>query len=196
MGDVTTIFAGNRAVSNTEDFIIGHSKSVRGMINLVGIQSPGLSSVPAIADMVEDLVREVGDGLNFEIRDNYIPTREEPVILRELPYEERAKLIAENPDYGTIICRCETVSRGEILDAIHRPIPATNMDAIKRRVRAGMGRCQGGFCGPRIVGILEKELGISPLEVTKRGKTSYILSMKAKELALQEGGSSNEKVIL
>ena len=89
------------------------------------------------------------------------------VILRELPYEERAKFIAENPDYGTIICRCETVSKGEILDAIRRPIPATNLDAIKRRVRAGMGRCQGGFCGPRVVGILEKELGISP-DVYKR----------------------------
>ena len=196
MGDVTTIFAGNRAASNTEDFIIGHAKSVRGMINLIGIQSPGLSSVPAIADLVEELVREVGGSLDFNVRDDYTPTRPKPVILRDLPYEERAKLIAENPDYGTIICRCETVSRGEILDAIRRPIPATNIDAIKRRVRAGMGRCQGGFCGPRIVGILEKELGISPLEVTKRGKSSYILFMKAKELALQEGGSSNEKVKL
>ena len=196
MGDVTTIFAGNRAVSNTEDFIIGHSKTVRGMINLIGIQSPGLSSVPAIANMVEDLVREVGDDLNFNIKDDYNPKRPKPIILRELPYEERAKFIAENPDYGTIICRCETVSKGEILDAIRRPIPATNLDAIKRRVRAGMGRCQGGFCGPRVVGILEKELGISPLEVTKRGKSSYILSMRAKELALQEGGSSDEKVIL
>ena len=186
MGDVTTIFAGNRAVSNTEDFIIGHSKTVRGMINLIGIQSPGLSSVPAIADMVEDLVREVGDDLNFNIKDDYNPKRPNPVILRELPYEERAKFIAENPDYGTIICRCETVSKGEILDAIRRPIPATNLDAIK----------QGGFCGPRVVGILEKELGISPLEVTKRGKSSYILSMRAKELALHEGGSSDEKVIL
>lgn len=173
-----------------------NSKTVRGMINLIGIQSPGLSSVPAIADMVEDLVREVGDDLNFNIKDDYNPKRPKPVILRELPYEERAKFIAENPDYGTIICRCETVSKGEILDAIRRPIPATNLDAIKRRVRAGMGRCQGGFCGPRVVGILEKELGISPLEVTKRGKSSYILSMRAKELALQEGGSSDEKVIL
>ena len=196
MGDVTTIFAGNRAASNTEDFIIGHSKTIKGMINLIGIQSPGLSSAPAIADMVEGLVREVGTDLDFNIKDNYIATRPKPVILRDLPYEERARFIAENPEYGTMICRCETVSRGEILDAIRRPIPATNLDAIKRRTRAGMGRCQGGFCGPRIVSILEKELGISPLEVTKRGKTSYILSMKAKELALQEGGVSHEKVIL
>ncbi|MDD2980360.1 MAG: NAD(P)/FAD-dependent oxidoreductase [Hespellia sp.] len=196
MGDVTTIFAGNRAASNTEDFIIGHSKNVRGMINLIGIQSPGLSSVPAIADMVEDLVREVGENLNFGIKDYYNPTRPKPIVLRELSYQERADYIAENPDYGTIICRCETVSKGEILDAIRRPIPATDLDAIKRRTRAGMGRCQGGFCGPRVVGILEKELGISPLEVTKKGKDSYILSMQAKELALQEGGSSNEKVIL
>ncbi len=195
IGDVTTTFAGLRAVSNTEDFIIAHAKTVRGMINLVGIQSPGLSSAPAIAQMVEELVREVGEGLDFSARENYIVGRPEPIILNKLSYEERSILIAKNPDYGQIICRCESISKGEILDAIRRPIPATNLDAIKRRTRAGMGRCQGGFCGPRVVSILEKELGISPLDVTKRGKGSKIVAMRAKELALQEGGS-NEKIKL
>lgn len=195
MKDVTTTFAGLRAVSNTEDFIIAHAKTVRGMINLAGIQSPGLSSAPAIAEMVEELVREIGEDLDFSEKENYIVGRPEPIILNKLSYEERSKLIAKNPDYGQIICRCESISKGEILDAIRRPIPATSLDAVKRRTRAGMGRCQGGFCGPRVVSILEEELGISPLDVTKRGKGSKILAMRAKELALQEGGN-NEKIKL
>lgn len=195
MGDVTTTFAGLRAASNTEDFIISHAKTVRGMINLIGIQSPGLSSAPAIAEMVEGLVREIGDSLDFTERTDYVPGRPKPVILNRLSYEERSQLIAENPDYGQIICRCESISRGEILDAIRRPIPALTMDGIKRRTRAGMGRCQGGFCGPQVVSILEQELGISPLEITKRGRNSKILAMRAKELALQEGGS-HEKIEL
>lgn len=195
MGDVTTTFAGLRAVSNTEDFIIAHAKTVRGMINLAGIQSPGLSSAPAIAEMVEELVRELGEDLDFSEKEKYIVGRPAPIILNKLSYEERSVLIAKNPDYGQIICRCESISKGEILDAIRRPIPATSLDAVKRRTRAGMGRCQGGFCGPRVVSILEKELGISPLDVTKRGKGSKILAMRAKELALQEGGS-NEKIKL
>lgn len=195
MGDVTTTFSGLRAVSNTEDFIIAHAKTVRGLINLAGIQSPGLSSAPAIAEMVEGLVREVGQDLDWSEKKDYVIGRPEPIVLNKLSYEERSQLIAENPDYGQIICRCESISKGEILDAIRRPIPATSLDSIKRRTRAGMGRCQGGFCGPRVVGIIEQELGISPLEVTKRGKESRILAMRAKELALQEGGS-HEKIKL
>ena len=195
MGDVTTTFAGLRAASNTEDFIIGHAKTVRGMINLIGIQSPGLSSAPAIADMVEGLVREVGDELDFSEKSDIIVGRPKPIRLNQMSYEERAALIQERPEYGQIICRCEGISKGEILDAIRRPIPAMTLDGIKRRTRAGMGRCQGGFCGPRVVAILEEELGISPLDVTKRGRGSKILSMRAKELALQEGGS-HEKIKL
>ena len=165
------------------------------MINLAGIQSPGLSSAPAIAEMVEELVREVGEDLDFSEKADYVVGRPAPIILNKLSYEERSQLIAQNPDYGQIICRCESISKGEILDAIRRPIPATCLDAVKRRTRAGMGRCQGGFCGPRVVSIIEKELGISPLDVTKRGRDSRILAMRAKELALQEGGS-HEKIKL
>lgn len=197
MGDVTTTFAGLRAVADTEDFIIAHAKTVRGMINLAGIQSPGLSSAPAIAKRVEELVREIGEDLDFTEKQDYVEGRPEPIVLSRYSYEDRSRLIAENPDYGQIICRCEMVSKGEILDAIRRPIPAVCLDAVKRRTRAGMGRCQGGFCGPRITSILEEELGMSPLEVTKRGRESTILVMKAKELALapQEGGS-HEKIKL
>ena len=196
MGEVITAFAGLRSASNTEDFIISHARTVRGMINQVGIQSPGLSSAPAISEMVEKLVREVGDGLDFTEKPDYNPKRPAPVVLRNMDPEERSAFIKDNPEYGQIICRCETISRGEILDAIRRPIPALNLDAIKRRTRAGMGRCQGGFCGPRVVGILEEELGIAPLDITKRGGRSNILLGRTKDLSLLEGGIDDEKIRL
>lgn len=196
MGDVITTFTGLRAAATNEDFIIGYAKTVKGFINVAGIQSPGLSSCPAIAMMVEDLVRGLHFDLSFIEKTNYRIDRPKPIVLRDLSYEERSELIQKNPDYGTIICRCETVSKGEIIDAIHRPIPATNLDAVKRRTRAGMGRCQGGFCGPRVLDILEHELNISPLEVTKRGKGSYVLAIKNKDLSLQEAGKRNEKIKL
>ncbi|AKA67962.1 NAD(P)/FAD-dependent oxidoreductase [Clostridium scatologenes] len=196
MGDVITTFSGLRAAATSEDFIIGYAKTVKGFINVAGIQSPGLSSSPAIASMVEDLVRGLNYDLNFTEKKNYRRDRPKPIILRDLPYEERSELIKKNPDYGTIICRCETVSKGEIIDAIHRPIPAASIDAIKRRTRAGMGRCQGGFCGPRVLNILRRELNISPLEVTKKGKGSYVLISKSKELSLPKGEKSYEKIRL
>lgn len=196
MGDVITSFSGLRAAATSEDFIIEYAKTVEGFINVAGIQSPGLSSSPAIASMVEDLVRELNYNLDFKEKKNYRKDRPKPVILRDLPYEERSQLIKKNPDYGVIICRCETVSKGEIIDAIHRPIPATNMDAIKRRTRAGMGRCQGGFCGPRVLNILKQELNISPLKVTKKGKGSYVLDSHSKGLDFPKGGENHEKIKL
>ncbi|AWI05642.1 NAD(P)/FAD-dependent oxidoreductase [Clostridium drakei] len=196
MGDVITTFSGLRAAATSEDFIIGYAKTIKGFINVAGIQSPGLSSSPAIASMVEDLVRGLDYDLDFTEKKNYRKDRHKPIILRDLPYEERSELIKKNPDYGTIICRCETVSKGEIIDAIHRPIPAASIDAIKRRTRAGMGRCQGGFCGPRVLNILSQELDISPLEVTKKGKGSYVLISKSKELSLPKGEKSYEKIRL
>ncbi len=196
MGDVITTFSGLRAAATSEDFIIGYAKTIKGFINVAGIQSPGLSSSPAIASMVEDLVRGLDYDLDFTEKKNYRKDRPKPIILRDLPYEERSELIKKNPDYGTIICRCETVSKGEIIDAIHRPIPAASIDAIKRRTRAGMGRCQGGFCGPRVLNILSRELDISPLEVTKKGKGSYVLISKSKELSLPKGEKSYEKIRL
>lgn len=195
-GEVITTFAGLRAVATGEDFIIDYAKTVKGFINVAGIQSPGLSSSPAIAMMVEGLVRDLHYDLDFTEKGNYRVDRPKPLILRDLPYEERNELIKRNPDYGTIICRCETVSKGEIIDAIHSPIPATNIDAIKRRTRAGMGRCQSGFCGPRVLNILENELNISPLKVTKKGKESYVLAMNNKDLSLQEGRRNYEKIEL
>lgn len=196
MGDIITTFSGLRAAATSEDFIIGYAKTVKGFINVAGIQSPGLSSSPAIASMVEDLVKGLNYDLNFTKKKNYQKGHPKPVILRDLSFEERSELINKNPDYGTIICRCETISKGEIIDAVHRPIPAVNIDAIKRRTRAGMGRCQGGFCGPRVLSILKNELHVSPLAITKKGKGSYILAAKSKELISSQGGEDHEKIKL
>ena len=195
-GEVVTTFTGLRAAATGEDFIIDYAKTVKGFINVAGIQSPGLSSSPAIAMMVEDLVRGLHYDLDFTEKEHYRIDRPKPIVFRDLSYEEQDALIKKNPDYGTIICRCETVSKGEIMDAIHSPIPATNVDAVKRRTRAGMGRCQGGFCGPKVLNILKNELNISPLEVTKKGKGSYVLAINNKDSSLQEGERDNEKIKL
>lgn len=194
MGDVITTFTGLRAASSNEDFIIEAAKTVKGMINVAGIQSPGLTSAPAIAVMVEKLVRAQNLELDFTPKANYEKGRKAPVMLAELSYDERNALIEKEPAYGEIICRCESISKGEIKDAIHRPVPATSIDAIKRRVRAGMGRCQGGFCGPKVLDILSRELNISPLEVTQKGNASFVLAARNKELPLAEGDQKNEKI--
>ncbi|MFV0466925.1 MAG: NAD(P)/FAD-dependent oxidoreductase [Lachnospiraceae bacterium] len=179
-GDVITTFAGNRAASSTEDFIIEFAKTVDGFINLAGMQSPALTSSPAIAEDVVEMVKEAG--LTLEKKEEYLPFREKPVVISELEPDEINKLIKERPDYGDIICRCETISRGEIIDAIRSPIPAVTVDAIKRRTRAGMGRCQGGFCGPRVLAIVAEELGVDLTEINKSNSGSYMVSGKTKEM--------------
>ena len=196
MEGVITSFVGLRAVSNTEDFIISHARTVRGLINLVGIQSPGLSSAPGIAEMVEKLARELELDLDFREKEFFRTGRPRPIALRNMTNEERAAMIAKNPDYGTIICRCEMISKGEILDALNGPIPAMDLDGVKRRARAGMGRCQGGFCGPKVMDLLRKKLKVSLLEITKKGPGSNILSKCAKRTVLPEGSDWGEKVLL
>ncbi len=185
---VITSFSGLRATTEGGDFIIDFSREVKGLINVAGIQSPGLSSVPAITEMVIELVKEYVAEENIEIemkkKANFKETLPEYPRFQE--YEDKGelwkKVVVNNKEYGEIICRCEHVTRGEIIAAIHRPVPARTLDAIKRRTRAGMGRCQGGFCGPRLVKILSRELGISPLKVTKRGNKSNIFKARIKEL--------------
>lgn len=193
--DVITSFSGLRAVAEDEDFIIGPSNKVRGLIHVAGIQSPGLTSAPAIAELVVELVKEalgeVAPGKEIHLKEDFQETLPTPVIFNK-DYETGnlegwQKLVKEDPDYGEVICRCERVTKGEIIRAIHRPVPARSLDAIKRRTRAGAGRCQGGFCGPRVVEILSKELGISPLEVTKKGAGSEILKARSKELIRRAG---------
>jgi glycerol-3-phosphate dehydrogenase len=189
--NVITSFAGLRAVSNTNDFIIEASKLVKGFINVGGIQSPGLTSAPAIALMVREILLE--EGLTLKEKREFIPHRPKKLRFRELDNEERQKLIKQNPAYGHVICRCETVTEAEIIDAIRRPVGARSIDAVKRRTRAGMGRCQGGFCSPRVLEILTRELGVDPLEITKKGPGSNLLVGRIKEFLQDEGGDDNDK---
>lgn len=191
MRNVITSFAGNRAVSNTNDFVIEASKLVKGFINVGGIQSPGLTSAPAIAKRVAKILEE--EGQKLILKPDYIPTRPRKVRFRELNSDEKRQWIKQNPAFGHVICRCETVTEAEIIDAIHRPVGARSVDAVKRRTRAGMGRCQGGFCSPRVVAILARELGLDPREITKKGRGSNILTGQIKDYLQDEGGEDRDK---
>lgn len=174
--DVITYFAGIRAATYEEEFIIERSEYVQNLIHAAGIQSPGLASAPAIA---EEISRITVDALQeqMEIKPNtgFNPRRRVIPHMSDLTTEEKQEIIRKNPDYGVIICRCEGISKGEIVDTIHSPIPATTIDALKRRVRPGMGRCQGGFCSPLVTQIICEETGLSPEEVTKSGEDSNLI---------------------
>jgi glycerol-3-phosphate dehydrogenase len=178
LNKVISSFSGLRAHSLADDFIIGEAPDAENFINAAGIESPGLSSAPSIAVMIEDLV--VGK-LNPAKNEKFNPVRKGMPKFRELSNEERSELIKARPDYGRIICRCEIVTEGEIVDSIRRPIGATTLDGVKRRTRAGMGRCQSGFCSSRVMDILAKELGIELEEVTKFGGDSRLLVGKNKD---------------
>ena len=132
-----------------------------GFINVAGIQSPGLASAPAIAKMVEDIVLEDFEKKNrkLEVRQDYQPREKPKTLFRKLPPDEKRRLIEREPSFGKIVCRCETITEGEILEALDSPVMPASIEAIKRRTRAGMGRCQGGFCQPRVIEILAKKLG-------------------------------------
>lgn len=175
---VITSFAGLRAHHPEDDFVIEEVEVAPGFVDVAGIESPGLSASPAIGEYVADMVSKM---LQLTEKENFIGTRKGILNPSALPMEERNALIKENPAYGRIICRCESISEGEILDAIHRPLGARSLDGVKRRVRAGMGRCQGGFCAPRVLEILARELNVDPLEVTKAGPGSELLVGVTKE---------------
>ena len=170
-------FAGVRANSDQSDFIIEESEAAPGFVNLGGIKSPGLSAAPAIG--VEAVKLLQGCGLKLEEKDSFTDTRSR-VVFRHLPPEEKERMVRENPLYGRVICRCETITGGEIVEAIHRPIVPRTIDAIKRRCNAGMGRCQGGFCGPRVVEILSRELGLSPGQIVQDKAGTWLLSRETK----------------
>ncbi len=175
--EVITSFAGLRAHCDRNDFIIEPSEKNEQFINVAGIESPGLSSAPAIALYVKDMILKA---FPAEEKSDFNPVREEPVRFRHLSNEERKALIEKNPAYGRIICRCETITEGEILDAINAPAGARDVDGVKRRTRAGMGRCQGGFCGSKVVELLARELGVEINEITKSGGNSKILYNRTK----------------
>ena len=167
-----TTFAGIRAHLASHDFVLGEPEDAPCFFNATGIESPGLTSAPAIA---KELAAQIADRLGAKPKDDYRPGRPKVVRFRELDNAARAALIASDPAYGRIVCRCETVTEAEVRASIRRPVGARSIDAVKRRTRSGMGRCQGGFCMPRVLDILAEELGVSPLEITKCGGKSFIL---------------------
>lgn len=171
MRQVITSFAGLRAHEDGDDFIIGSPEDAKGFFNAAGMESPGLSSAPAVGLMVASQVR---DYLMLTEKSEFIACRKGILRPEMLSLEARNQLIEDIPAYGNIICRCEMISEGEILDAIHRPLGARSLDGVKRRTRAGMGRCQAGFCSPRTMEILERELALTMYDITKNGTKSNI----------------------
>ena len=176
-GDVIRFFASSRPADYKEDFFIEMSEVTDGFINVGAIQSPGLASAPAIAKMVEGIVKDDAHKKGTPIipKANWKRFRKRKPEFRNMSRAEQDALIRENPAYGRIICRCETITEGEILEAIHSPVPPTSVDGIKRRTRAGMGRCQGGFCQPRVLEILAREQGREMTDITLKGEGSNIL---------------------
>ena len=175
--DIIRFFAGSRPATYTEDFFIEMSPKIHGLLNVAGIQSPGLASSPAIAEVAIGLLSEQcrKDGKDLILRKDFNPIRHRRIPFSKLTREEQDRLIREKPEYGHVVCRCETVTEGEIIEVLHSPIVPTSVDAIKRRVRAGMGRCQGGFCMSRVLEIISRELNIPPCQVELKGKGSRIL---------------------
>lgn len=172
---IVRAFAGTRAVveNNNNDFYIKSSERVPGLFHVAGIQSPGVAGAPAIAEYVVEMLLE--SGVRLTTKDHFTAVRTEEKAFAEMTDEERNEIIARNPAYGKIVCRCEMVTEGEIMDAIHSVVGATTVGGVKRRTRAGMGRCQSGFCQPRVVEILARELQINPCEVWYENEGSNIL---------------------
>ena len=179
---VITGFAGLRPFNDrTDDYLIESSRKVPNLITVL-TGSPGVTPAPAIAKMVVNMLRELG--LKLTIREGFVPFRRPIPRFSSLPYEERCRLVEANPLFGHVVCRCEHVTEGEIVEAIKRG--ATTMDGVKFRTRAGMGRCQGAFCGPRIMKILARELKTPPENITKKGGNSKYVLYKTKQLLKEE----------
>lgn len=170
LGKVITSFTGLRATGSTGDFII--NSPIDGFINCAGVESPGLTSAPAIAKYVVEMLKK--SGRELKENESFNGVRRPLHYFRELPVEKKNEIIKENPDFAHVVCRCETVTAGEIIEAIRTNPKPTSIDGIKRRTRASMGRCQGGFCTPYMVEILAREMGVPVTEITKSGGESYI----------------------
>ena len=182
-GESIRNFAGVRANLDVDDFIIGEDAKAPGWIDLAGMKSPGLSAAPAVAEEAVAILKDRGV-LGAEKADYKDGRRH--IRFKELSAEEKAALVKEQPAYGRVICRCETITEGEILAALHSEVPATTIDGVKRRAGAGMGRCQGGFCGPRVLELISRELGMSPLDILQDKNGSNVLVSETKV-----GGKSN-----
>ncbi len=174
-----TSFAGLRAHEDGREFIIGEVNGAEGFIDCAGIESPGLTSAPAIGEMVANILQEK---MQLEKNPEFNGSRKGIFHPDTMSIEERNVLIKEKPEYGRIVCRCEMITEGEIIDALTRPLPAKSLDGVKRRTRAGMGRCQAGFCSPRTMEIIANTLGIPLDDVTKSGGNSKIIMGINKDL--------------
>ncbi|MBO5286109.1 MAG: NAD(P)/FAD-dependent oxidoreductase [Clostridia bacterium] len=172
--DTITQYCGLRPNRNPEGLHFDMYDDLFGYVNLSGVCSTGLTLSVAMGKYVVQQL--LFSGANFILKENFISTRKGIVKFSEQSLSVQEELIKQNPLYGNIICRCETITEAEILDAIHRPLGAKSVDAIKRRVRAGMGRCQGGFCGPKVIEILARELNIKPEEVNKNNLGSHMVT--------------------
>jgi glycerol-3-phosphate dehydrogenase len=183
--DAITYFSGIRAATYEEDFVIRKGKWTKNIVHAAGIQSPGLTAAPAIAVDVSRMAAEIL-GQTREVKQNrtFNPVRKGIVRANELDAETRDALIRENPAYGEIVCRCEEISRGEVEDALGRSVPCDTLDGVKRRVRPGMGRCQGGFCGPLVLQIIARKTGKSLEQVEKNGPGGEILLGSIKEAGI------------
>ncbi|MSS62619.1 NAD(P)/FAD-dependent oxidoreductase [Velocimicrobium porci] len=178
MRQVITSFAGLRAHEDRHEFFIEELKEAKGFVDVAGIESPGLSSAPAIGVMAAEIVKDI---LDLKQNEEFQAERKGILNPETLSKEERKELIRKNPAYGNIICRCEMITEGEIIDSIKRPIGAKSLDGVKRRTRAGMGRCQSGFCSPRTMEILARELEMDMMDVTKSGGQSKLIVGHIKE---------------
>ena len=187
MRGTITNFSGVRAHEANGDFVIGAVEDAENAYETVGIESPGLSAAPAIAEM---LGRQIADEQKLNIKQELAPAPARKKPFHEMTTQERAAAVAENPLYGSIVCRCEVVTEAEIREAIRRPVGATTIDGVKRRTRTGMGRCQGGFCSPRVAQILSEELGVPMTDVTKCGGNSRLLTGGLREA--MKGGCGDE----
>lgn len=179
---VITSFSGLRAHGKNGDFIIGEVDGAPGFFDVAGIASPGLTSAPAIGVYVAELINKKYPA---PVNEEFISTRKGIPNMAEATIEERKELIKMNPAYANVICRCELVTEGEIVDAIRRPLGATTLDGVKRRTRAGMGRCQSGFCSPKVVKILARELGVDSNQIRKSGKGSEVLTGYNKDVGAE-----------
>ena len=182
-----TNFSGVRAHLTTDDFVVGPCEDCPGYFEAIGIESPGLSSAPAIG---LDLAAMIADHLSLTRKNELVPYQMPPVPFHDMTEEQRKHAIEEDPSYGNIICRCEVVTEAEIRRAIRRPVGARSVDGVKRRTRAGMGRCQGGFCLPRVAAIISEETGIPLAKVTKNGGESFLLCDTV--AAFLKGGPDHE----
>lgn len=173
--DIITYFTGVRAPTFEEDFIIENGRKTKNLIHCAGIQSPGLTTAPAVALDIEKMAVQMLRRIQtVEKNPSFSPIRHGIPVLKDMDDKHRAEMIRKNPDYGVIVCRCEEISKGEILDALRSPICVPTVDGIKKRIRPGMGRCQGGFCSPLVTQIIAEYLGVPLSEVKKSSEDAVI----------------------